>query len=577
MKAVTNLLNCEFNYSGIDERYDIFKITTSKKYIENGVYLLDKPVDKLKALSLIFEPKSKSFFVLFKKGIIVSYELQNALESDDLSVSRIPPIELKEYLLLRLFLCSLGNYSSLLQFNNLTGRLFLTDSTWINKKKTILKAMEMTISKEMGIEAHAITFTNIKLLRKKDYEGLPRYSLGGANSSLKRITAQTDGEDIFVLKSQFGYKSNIDFLIFNDEKGRHVLTKSFKIYQIVDLLNEKFAECLTVSFKEYEIIKKIDIPSDKKFMDGAILDLRFNNIYLIDKSKSSEYAPLFDKLHTLLEKALDGKVIEIVPEVQNNGLNIIFIHNEEYYQELGLDDPYKKLSHNIPLQYVTIEDCGQAIEHGDLAVLNTILKELLIKDNILKSGCITLDNWRKYNFAEPFYFGCFLRDLIYFLKVDINGEFKFIVKKNDFSEFGETTLNGLSNILVSSELKGKFIIRDDKGNINVIGRTDAFTLPNKEIFKSNVSRGKEGRERYLSGVVDINFYKNGYYSVGLIGKGMETSLPRASRIYKVDVIKGENIMYELLSLMSTTFVKLNEFTVIPYPFKYLREYIENVE
>ena len=54
---------------------------------------------------------------------------------------------------------------------------------------------------------------------------------------------------------------------------------------------------------------------------------------------------------------------------------------------------------------------------------------------------------------------------------------------------------------------------------------------------------------------------------------MKPSLPKANILYHVTVIKGKNIIKEILRLMSVIFVKYNSFTVLPYPIKYLREYM----
>lgn len=92
-----------------------------------------------------------------------------------------------------------------------------------------------------------------------------------------------------------------------------------------------------------------------------------------------------------------------------------------------------------------------------------------------------------------------------------------------------------------------------------------------------ISRGKESRDKYLSGVVDINYYNypngNFYYNVGLIGAGMNTSLPKASLLYKCDVLYGENIVPFIVKTMSVLFVKFKSLTVLPYPVKYLNEFI----
>ena len=49
-----------------------------------------------------------------------------------------------------------------------------------------------------------------------------------------------------------------------------------------------------------------------------------------------------------------------------------------------------------------------------------------------------------------------------------------------------------------------------------------------------------------------------------------------SKYDKVDVKNGENIFVDLLNTLSVSFVKYNSFTVLPYPLKYLNEYINMI-
>ena len=54
---------------------------------------------------------------------------------------------------------------------------------------------------------------------------------------------------------------------------------------------------------------------------------------------------------------------------------------------------------------------------------------------------------------------------------------------------------------------------------------------------------------------------------------MNTKIIRAPHLYKVDIVSGNNVIGKILSSMSVTFVKYKSFTVLPYPVKYLNEYI----
>lgn len=66
-----------------------------------------------------------------------------------------------------------------------------------------------------------------------------------------------------------------------------------------------------------------------------------------------------------------------------------------------------------------------------------------------------------------------------------------------------------------------------------------------------------------------------YYLVGTIGEGMRWNIPRAANIRKIEGNSGAQVMFErLLPLMNVTFVHNGQLTVLPFPFKYLREYLQ---
>ena len=67
--AIINRLLVNFNYKLIDDSFDFYMITTKDNYIKRGAYILDKPVDKLKALSLAYE-NGRNAFIMFKKNTV---------------------------------------------------------------------------------------------------------------------------------------------------------------------------------------------------------------------------------------------------------------------------------------------------------------------------------------------------------------------------------------------------------------------------------------------------------------------------------------------------------------------------
>jgi hypothetical protein len=130
------------------------------------------------------------------------------------------------------------------------------------------------------------------------------------------------------------------------------------------------------------------------------------------------------------------------------------------------------------------------------------------------------------------------------------------------------------------------IIKRQNGDINVISNTDWITIPeidkiNLELSAGNTHlRGKQKREEFLSSILDIKLFDIGttkYYFVGTIGYGMKCKVNTAANIRKIDAYKNAPLMFdELLPLMDVTFVHNGQLTVVPFPFKYLREYINQI-
>lgn len=83
-------------------------------------------------------------------------------------------------------------------------------------------------------------------------------------------------------------------------------------------------------------------------------------------------------------------------------------------------------------------------------------------------------------------------------------------------------------------------------------------------------------------MVDINYSEiddtHAIYCVGDIGSGMKQKLERAAVIREIEAVGGSGLIFEeLLPLMGVEFVRYGQLTVIPFPFKYLREGIKMAE
>ena len=83
------------------------------------------------------------------------------------------------------------------------------------------------------------------------------------------------------------------------------------------------------------------------------------------------------------------------------------------------------------------------------------------------------------------------------------------------------------------------------------------------------------REKLFGGALDIRLFAQGnaqYYYSGFRGSSLHWSLARACRIRQVTASGGTPDFARYLPLMEVDFVRASGWTVLPFPFKYLREW-----
>jgi len=125
-----------------------------------------------------------------------------------------------------------------------------------------------------------------------------------------------------------------------------------------------------------------------------------------------------------------------------------------------------------------------------------------------------------------------------------------------------------------------------------VKETGLFCIPNadeiRQKWNDNLSadlgsdgfRDLEGRNKYLSECVDINYFcagdSNLYYYVGYVGAGTKLKFQRASNIRLVQTYGDSKLFLDdLMTMMSVPYVRHNQCTVQPFPLKNLREWIES--
>lgn len=572
--AISNQLIVSFKYSLINSCYDFFRISTSDKYIKGGAYLLDKPIDELKAESVVFD-NDRCLYIMFKQGKASKFDLINELIDEKLTIEKVSPEDIKDYILFRLFLYSINNFDSEEnKFNNLAGKLYITKPKWIAKNFKTFKALNINVDQELYLTAEATTFTRTDCFSNKNIlQDYPRYSFSNKNCSLKRCFDQ-ELDKSYIRKSLFGKKAEIVYFDFSEKEIMN--NKVFYIYKVLDLLTAKYSEFLSFNFKRIDVVKSIGKMKDNDFIEKSYQLLKNKQINAINWSNATEYDDEFNSIVS----ALCNRKLNVIKtnHLSKDSFNLVYLHNKEFYEQNKYNDPYSKFNNDIVCQHITIEDTAERIVSDNNAIINTLLKEYVIKDDIVNKKKISLDNWNTFNYSGSLVFAKEENNTIYLLNIFPDGAISFFKKLNNFSSFKNKLFDKCADYLTDNKGKDKSLIADDKGNIIIISRTNEFILPSKDLLTmKSISRSKESRETYLNGVVDINLYNEGkcqFYNVGIKGSGMNTKIIKASLIYKVDVVEGENFIESILETMAVPFVKYKNFTVMPYPFKYLNEYIE---
>lgn len=594
MSIKTNQLVYTLNHKKIDEQYDIFAVQTSMKYFKSGAYIIDAPVLERNVCAVRFL-NGKRFYVLMRhvsqNRQLLRNVLADAKDSDTITLSQVNSRELEDSILLQLLFNSLGSVKHpLLRFNNLTGHLYCFHPDWVRKSKQDniiwqVPCLEISITPECRMKFDVRTFTSERLkkkitFRKLKFEDYPKYVFSVHNTLRRKLN--DDKESAFIQRQIDGEKtSNIDFLhirsIKDFEKSKMGIVSS-----VILQFNEIFEGVAEISFSDITDYLSIEYNRSTAKENSALIQSALENtgIRIVDGIGDKYSQEFCKKIQFLLQEKYNISA-PIGKRINKNCLNLYLIHNAAYY--LDGNDPYQKHHSASTVQHITFEDF---IGHEEYAI-STVVHELLIKSD-LQVGQIRLFNWKSLKLNEVFSFGMRAFDEAtehyFFMQIHPDGNFSIIEQKLNLFEQAE--YNDCVRIFDEAKLHSetvKGIIRDSHGNINIIKDTGWVTIP--EIFRirrelencNTAFRGKEMREELLSSVVDIKYFKNdgaAYYFVGTIGAGMNYLLHTAANIRKIESYGNEPLLFEkLLPLMNVTFVRNGQLTIVPFPFKYLREYI----
>ena len=593
----TNQLTYTFDKELFSKNYDIFCIRTSEKYFKNGAYIIDAPLLSNNVCSVLFK-SGKEIFVLMKSNdtniSLLKDTILKADGADRITISRIASNSLKDDIIFQLMLNSLGNYESpLLKFNNLTGHLYCFHPNWLirgrkSEADIIFKVpcLELRLSPAFRLNMEVHTFTS-ELLRnkiefkKKKFEEYPKYVFSAHNTLRRKLKDDTGYS--FIMRQTKNAKTEIAFLDIQNI-DRFNQSKMGILTTVLENFNDRFSSIAHLEFENITDYKALDytrsVANENKQAISDLLSIKpIKIVDCIDDEYSKFFCKeicdlLFSKYNI---KASCGK------KIAKDHLNIRVIHNAAFY--VDSEDPHRVFD-EVAVQHITFEDFSECSKFA----ISTVIHEMLIKDDLVKQK-ISLFDWNTLGFKEDIDFGIEFIDEqnTKYIFMTIHPDGTFNISEQTLNLFEANKYNQCVEIFESAKMNSEKvhgIIRDALGNINIIKDTGWFTIPEIHSIKAELAngntklRGKEKRDELLSSCLDIKTFNDSvseYYFVGTIGNGMRWLINRAANIRKIEPFEDSILMFEkLLPLMNVTFVHNGQLTIIPFPFKYLREYVKSI-
>jgi len=590
----TNQLTYTFDKELFSKNYDIFCIRTSEKHFKNGAYIIDAPLLSNNVCSVLFK-SGREIFVLMKSNGSNKSLLKNAILKEDgadrITISQVTPNSLKDDIVFQLMLNSLGNYESpLLKFNNLTGHLYCFHPNWLirgrkSEADVVFKVpcLELRLSSEFRLNMEVHTFTS-ELLRnkiefkKKKFDEYPKY-IFSAHNTLRRKLKDDVGYS-FIMRQTKNAKTEIAFLDIQNI-DRFNQSKMGILTTVLENFNDRFSSIAHLDFESITDYKALDytrsVANENKQAISDLLSIK--PIKIVD-CIDDEYSKIFCKEICDLLLSKYGIKTSCGKRVAKDHLNIRVIHNAAFYADS--DDPHR-IFNDVAVQHITFEDFSECSEFA----ISTVIHEMLIKADLVKQK-ISLFDWNTLGLKDDIDFGIEVTDEqnTKYIFMTIHPDGTFNISEQTLNLFEANKYNQCVEIFENAKMnsvKVHGIIRDALGNINIIKDTEWFTIPEIYSIKAELAngntklRGKEKRNELLSSCLDIKMFNDGvseYYFVGTIGNGMRWLINRAANIRKIEPFEDSILMFEkLLPLMNVTFVHNGQLTIIPFPFKYLREHL----
>jgi len=598
----TTMLDIVWHIDEIEKKFDIIEIWNKDWKEKDKIFAVTDPVNEYVSGNRIWSvcyTYTRRVYLLMEKNPVNKQEVLEYLRTKDGEftcevITAADMLEKDERTLFSLFVYGVKRIDiDGFAYNNINGSLFQTFKAWIHKNK--LQALQYNVKTsavdkhKLQIEINAKSMATLRMFSDKEKESLYKKAQYKFEDTEFHRAYDCKPSNFVIRKAPGADNAKVAYLdLKKEDHYNRCKVRNFNV--LIERINRRYKGLLEVSPAVMTIVK--DIPTDKEllkdFVDELMTkvnDYEYNVVdYDGDEETGKTVKMAVDKLRYMF-----GIEATTVPEVLPGKFNLRVIHNHDYYE--NGHDPHDDTFPGMTVQHMTVEDFG----HGDdgiqdSALFNVIIKELFIKHCNLVHEDI-LGKWGEKGYTEDYIFITRrkINDSFYCFKHVMKNDGKMesdLIRDNDplFDVCGRIWPNpDWSSDVEQAIVKGK--------NICTITNTKMFPIPDKEIMDEAMKhlgkgrgsgrdgkgpRGRETVERTLYSTLDIKrleyngklLYLCGYSSANIINQ------EKGPNIRLVECIEGENFFDEILHEMEVPFVRYGQITVLPYPFKYLSEFIE---
>ena len=488
---------------------------------------------------------------------------------------------------------------------------------------------------ETQMQFPAQTFASVSKMNEKEEDrkyliGLPRFQM--VNNMYMKLSNGDEfgsGGREYVKHGYRGMKkASMDFLALS---GVHDFDKSKMGRTRLTLrkMRREYADIgLEVEFVRTDLFDGNKYNKKSSGFDKLLKELwEGKTIHIIDKVKSPATASIVRGITLDMKKEFD---VDIVPseEVVKDDYNIVVVHkNIRDPDHLTYDDAmvqhisqknfapiyHRKDEKKLKELFEKIE--SEKISNQRRSSLVVILSDLIIKDDVIhtkqtffdwykerildKDPVNSLDRrWRFYDRvrienADPEHrMDAKYSDKMGCLELDTDGSMTYrLIEETEVKDDFQLQLIWNQFNKDQSNIKG---VMSDGDNTYAFLSTDVRMIPEIDMIRQKLRGNEKGHandesvsltgdirtrgsyELYLKACTDVRYAyvkSDCYYFVGVRGDNIDTVLHWSAGLLRIKRLEGRDKVPEVVfDMMLAPFVRLNRFTIMPYPFKYLREF-----